>query len=229
MEMKNFIAIVMCLCMIFGNALAFAESDDQCGPCSKNQKVWLPYGEGGGRSTDPCNNAATQMQKNNKIAEEGAAAIAKATKDQNQNNTDELFTTLMDCVTILNLNILAGIDLSGLALDKILAALKKAACKFAKEQTQNLWRDALAKARINVGGYDIDPLNLNVMGTQVTSTNLGGNQSGNKSPVLISRTPQAKASDIARSTLSNGMRVGGSSSVRLPGSDVYDKVAPYFD
>ena len=230
--MKKVIMIIFCSLFVIGQGLAFADPSpskpsssssttiiDDC-PC-KNGKVYLPMGPGGGRSEE-CESAAEQMKKYNKIAEQVAEQVAKAAQKKAEEEADSIIDTLMDCVSVLNTSVLGGLDLSGIAVDKILKAVKEKACKFAKEKTADLWYEALAKATIDIGGKTFNLANLDLLGINLVSTSVGNATKGQKLPISInqSQTVHDAAYKIFRSGSSLGALSGNGS---LTGNSIMDE------
>lgn len=202
--MKKIIALVLCFLLSAGPAFATpqpsstgssgsssagttgsASGSTSLSTTSDCSKVKFPMGVGGGRSPD-CLCATDEMKKNNKMAEEAAAGIAKAAEEQANNESDSIMDQLMNCISTLNINILGGLDLSGLSWEAILAALKNAVCRFAKEKTREIWQEGLAQMTFEVGGRAFNIQNVDLLGINVINANVGG---PGKVPVLISRTP----------------------------------------
>lgn len=182
--MKTTIALLLCFLLSAGQVFAATASTTTSGKCSECPKVTFPMGEGGGRSPS-CVSAAEEMKKNNKTAEEAAAGIAKAAEEQSNNETDSIMDQLMNCISSLNVNILGGLD--GLSWDSVLAALKNAVCRFAKEKTQEIWQEGLAQMTFNVGGRAFNIQNVDLLGINLANASVGG--AGSKYPVIIARTP----------------------------------------
>lgn len=133
-------------------------------------------GKGGGVSGNKDDTSAHRIGEAIKAYEEGMDKVITAGEKGMTEGIDETIDWLDDCIAGLNTNIFSG-DFSGI-FNKIIDAIKKKMCSFAKRQSQDYLNQAL-----NMVSYDLPfglgkvGANTNILGYQMTQTSTTGSAS----------------------------------------------------